>query len=44
MGKQLYYSEYNHSKNIANLFVKDMYQHYYEVHDVIKYTAKHRIC
>ena len=37
MGKQLYCSEI-HSKNIANLFVKDMYQHYYKVHNVIKYV------
>ena len=38
MGKQLYYKQI-HSKNIANLFVKDVYQHYYKVHDVLKHNG-----
>ena len=43
MEKQLYYSEY--IRKILQIYLSwnDIYQHYYKVHDVIKYMAKHRM-
>ena len=43
MVKQLYYSKI-HVKNIEIYLSKLYIGTYYEVNDVIKYTAKHRVC
>ena len=39
MGKQLYDREI-HLKNVDNLYVQDIYQHYYKVDDVEVYLSK----